>query len=98
MDKGFDSEPLHEYIRDKGIWSIAPVRVRCKEGRFRKQLRDCFDWALYWQRNIVESLFSAIKRLFGTHVRARTAHMQRAELYSRFIAYNIGALSITTFY
>lgn len=98
MDKGFDSNPLHEWLRDKGIWSIAPVRKGCRRGRYRKQLRDCFDYGLYWQRNIVESLISAVKRLFGSHVRARTARMQRAEIYSRFIAYNIGAEIITTRY
>lgn len=98
MDKGFDSEPLHTYLRDCGVWSIAPVRKRCKRGRYRKQLRDCFDWTLYWQRNLVECLISAVKRLFGSHVRARTARAQRAELNSRFIAYNIGAILFTTFY
>jgi transposase len=98
MDKGFDSEPLHQFLRESGVWSVAPVRKRCRRGRFRKQLRDCFDWTLYWQRNIVECLFSAVKRLFGTHVRARSARMQRAELCSRFIAYNIGATPNPTFY
>ena len=92
MDKGFDSNPLHTWLREQGIWSVAPVRKGCKRGRFRKQLRDCFDWALYWQRNIVESLIGAVKRLFGTHVRARTARTQYAELSSRFIAYNIKAI------
>ena len=98
MDKGFDSNPLHRFLRDEGIWSIAPVRKNCRRGNYRKQLRDCFDWAQYWQRNLVESLISAVKRLFGSHVRARTARTQRAEVYSRFIAYNIGAIFITTFY
>ncbi len=91
MDKNFDSQPLHTYLRDVGVWSIAPVRKRCTQGRYRKQLRDCFDWPLYWQRNIVECLFSAVKRLFGSHIRARTARMQRAEVNSKLIAYNIGA-------
>jgi hypothetical protein len=91
MDKGFDAEWIHQYFDDKGIWSVAPTRKNCRRGRHRKILRDCFDYALYWQRNIVESLFSAIKRLFGSHVRARTWLMQRAELSARFIAYNIGA-------
>ena len=91
MDKGFDSNPLHEWIRNNGIWSVAPVRKGCKKGNYRRQLRDCFDWCLYWQRNIVESLISAVKRLFGVHVRARTWRAQRAEIYSRLIAYNIGA-------
>lgn len=98
MDKGFDSEPLHTYLRDKGVWSIAPVRKGCAHGKYRKQLRDYFDWSLYWQRSLVECLFSAVKRLFGSHVRARNPRAQRAELNSRFIAYNIGAILLTTFY
>jgi len=98
MDKGFDSNPLHKFLRDEGIWSVAPARKNCRRGNYRKQLRDCFDWALYWQRNLVEALISAVKRLFGSHVRARTARMQRAEMFSRFIAYNIGAVLITICY
>ena len=98
MDKGFDSQPLHTYLRDVGVWSVAPVRKGCAHGHYRKQLRDCFDWPLYWQRSIIECLFSAVKRLFGSHVRARTARMQRAEISSKFIAYNIGAILFTIFY
>ena len=98
MDKGFDSNPLHTWLREQGIWSIAPVRKNCRRGRYRKQLRDCFDYYLYWQRNLVESLIGAIKRLFGSHIRARHARMQRAEFYTRLIAYNIGADNPFTFY
>lgn len=98
MDKGFDSEELHRFLRESGVWSIAPTRKNCRRGRYRKQLRDCFDWALYWQRNIVESMISAVKRLYGSHVRARTARMQRAEMFTRFITYNLRAIIITTFY
>ncbi len=89
MDKGFDSEPLHEAMREKGVYSIAPVRKNCRRGKYRKQLRDCFDYCLYWQRNIVESLISAIKRLFGSHIRARSWRAQRAEIYARLISYNL---------
>jgi hypothetical protein len=89
MDKGFDSNPLHTFLREQGIWSVAPVRKGCKRGRYRREMRDCFDWALYWQRSIIESMISAVKRLFGSHVRARTARMQRAELSIRLIAYNL---------
>lgn len=91
MDKGFDSNPLHTYLRDQGIWSVAPVRKRCKRGRYRRQLRDCFDWSLYWMRNLVESLISAVKRLYGSSMRARTARMQRAEVSAKLIAYNSNA-------
>ncbi len=98
MDKGFNSNPLHTWLRNQGIWSVAPVRKGCKRGNYRKQLRDCFDWTQYWQRNIIECLFSALKRLFGSHIRARTTRMQHAEINSKFIAYNICTTIITTFY
>jgi hypothetical protein len=89
MDKGFDSNRLHAFLREKGVWSVAPVRKGCRRGRYRKEMRDYFDWGLYWQRNIVESMISAVKRLFGSHVRARTARMQRAEWSMKLITYNI---------
>jgi len=98
MDKGFDAEWLHQWLKDKNIFSVAPVRKGCRRGRHRKLLRDRFDWCLYWQRNLVESLISAVKRLFGVHIRARTWRAQRAEIYTRFIAYNIGAHKKITFY
>ena len=98
MDKAYDSEKLHRYLREQGIWSIAPVKKNWAKGQLRKQLRDCFDYTLYWQRNIVECLFSALKRLFGNHLRGLTARTQRAELYTTLIAYNIGATAKEIFY
>lgn len=91
MDKLYDSEKLHRFLREKGIYSIAPVKKNWAKGQMRKQLRDCFDYGQYWQRNLVECLFSAIKRLFGVHLSGLSARTQRAELYMRLIAYNIGA-------
>ena len=90
--------PVHAWLRDQGVWSVAPVRKGCKRGQYRRQLRDCFDWCLYWLRNLVESLISAVKRLYGSTMRARTARMQRAEISAKLIAYNLGAIKTTTFY
>lgn len=98
MDKAYDSEKLHRYLRNQGIWSIAPVKKNWAKGQLRKQLRDCFDYSLYWQRNLVECLFSALKRLFGNHLRGLTARTQRAEIYMRMIAYNLGAMIKEIFY
>jgi hypothetical protein len=91
MDKGFDSENLHRYLRDLGIFSVAPVKKNWAKGQLRKQLKDCFDYSLYWQRNLIECLFSALKRLFGNHLRGLSARTQRAEIYMRLIAYNLGS-------
>jgi len=98
MDKLYDSEKLHRYLREQGILSIAPVKKNWAKGQYRKQLKDCFDYTLYWQRNLIESLFSALKRLFGNHLRGFTARTQRAEIHMRLIAYNLGARFIDFFY
>ena len=98
LDKGFDAEWLHEWLEEHGTFSLAPVRKNCRRGRHRKIMRDCFDWYLYWQRNIVESLFSALKRLFGSSVKSQKAKMINAEMFCRLIAYNILTLIIDFFY
>lgn len=98
MDKAYDSEKLHRYLRGQGIWSVAPVKKNWARGQYRKQLKDCFDYCLYWQRNLIESLFSALKRLFGTCLRGLTAKTQRAEIYMRLIAYNLEVMFIEIFY
>lgn len=89
MDKAYDSEKLHKLLREQGIFSIAPVKKNWAKRQLRKQLRDCFDHTLYWQRNIIECLFSALKRLFGNQLKSLTARTEQAEIYMRFIAYNI---------
>jgi hypothetical protein len=90
MDKAFDKEALHSWLNVNGTFSVAPARKNCRRGKYRKIMRDRIDWCLYWQRNIVESLFSALKRLFGSTVLCRTIRTQSAELFCRLIAYNIG--------
>ena len=98
LDKLYDSENLHRYFRGRRTYSIVPVKKNWARGQLRKQLKDCFDYTLYWQRNLIESLFSALKRLFGNHLRGLTARTQRAEIYMRMIAYNLGARFIGIFY
>lgn len=98
MDKLYDSEKLHRFLRERGTYSVIPVKKNWAKGQYRKQLKDCFDYCLYWQRNLIESLFSALKRLFGNHLRGLTARTQRAEIYCRLIAYNLGLVIIEIFY
>jgi transposase len=98
MDKAYDSEKLHRFLRERGTYSVVPVRRNWAKGQYRKQLKECFDHALYWQRNIIESLFSALKRLFGASLSGRTARTQRAEIYMRLIAYNLGVALAMIFY
>ena len=98
LDKGFDAEWLHQWLNEHGTFSVAPARKNCRRGKHRKLMRDCMDWCLYWQRNIVECLFSALKRLFGDTVKSHKMPMINAEMFCRLIAYNIGAIFRETFY
>jgi transposase len=90
MDKGFNAEWLHKWLDENGTFAIAPARKNCRRGKHRKQMKDCMDWCLYWQRNIIESLFSALKRLFGSTISSKHIKTQTAELFCRLIAYNLG--------
>ena len=98
MDKLYDSEKLHRFLRENGIYSIIPVKKNWRKGQLRKQLMVCFDYSLYWQRNLIESLFSALKRLFGNYLRGLSARTQRAEIYMRMIAYNLVVVILEIFY
>ncbi|MFT4309963.1 MAG: transposase [Candidatus Woesearchaeota archaeon] len=90
LDKAYDAEWLHQWLEENGTFSVAPARKGCRRGRHRKIMRDCIDYTLYWQRNIIESLYSALKRLFGNSLSGKHIKTQTAELFSRLIAYNIG--------
>jgi len=92
LDKGFDAEHLHWWLYDRGTFAVIPVRKKAHKGMKRKVMRNCFDYCLYWQRNLVECLFSALKRLFGSVVLGRHIKTQSTELSCRMIAYNIGAI------
>lgn len=95
LDKGFDAEWLHKYLNNKGTFSIIPVRKNCKRGKFRKFMKKYFDYSIYWQRNIIESLFSSIKKLFGTHLLSKNIKTQSSEIFCRLIAYNLGYYFLT---
>ena len=98
MDKAYDSEKLHRILREQGTYSIVPVKKNWARGQYRKQLKECIEYALYWQRNIIECLVSALKRLFRNNLRCLVARTQRAEIHMRLIAYNLGAVIIEIFY
>jgi transposase len=81
-------------IRERNITSMIPVRkrqdcpIRRTRGRYRKQMRRKFDDALYHQRNKCETIFSVIKRRFGSEIKSYHNTMKEKELLYRVLAYN----------
>jgi len=55
FDKGYDSEALHEQIRDESCEPIIPRKSNSKTGN------DDMDWGLYKLRHLVENVFARLK-------------------------------------
>ena len=101
LDKGYDSEDIHRLIRDNlNANSLIPVRTRKRKrisGVYRCELARSFDLSCYHQRNLVETIFSVIKRKFGESLKARKFQTQIKELKIKLILYNISKIILTIF-
>ncbi len=63
-----------------------------RKGQYRKQTIDVFDYGEYLQRNKIETVNSMIKRRFSSKVKSQTNKLQKVEILTRVIAYNIDRL------
>lgn len=93
MDKGYDSEKIHQYIRDViGAESIIPVRKwngNIYSGKYRMEMVENFNQEKYGQRNMVETVFSVIKRKYKENVRSRKYFNQIKEIKIRMLIHNM---------
>ena len=88
-DKAYDSEPLHQILRDKGNMLFAPVRKSSKRFPKGRNRRRCMKkHPKYNLRSLVESTFSVIKKRFGP-LRAKLHYMKKREMAMRMIIYNM---------
>lgn len=101
LDKGYDAESVHKRIRDKNILSMIPVRgentVGSTKGKYRKSMRREFDVIIYYQRNKTETVFSVVKRRFGSELDSHNDIMKTKELLYRVLAYNCHRMCIISF-
>ena len=98
LDKGYDSNPIHAHFRDKGVYSIIPIRNNGKRGQYRKEMKNYFDHAQYWQRNCAEYNNSSLKRRFGDYVRSVKFCAQHAEVTARIIIHNLKSFLLRLFH
>jgi hypothetical protein len=100
MDKGYDSEDIHELIHDTlSSCSLIPVRNRKRKrisGYYRRRIAQSFDEEKYHQRNKVETVFSVLKQRFGESLKARKYRLQIKEIKIKVILYNLSRM-ISTF-
>jgi len=93
MDKGYDSENIHKYIREIiKADSVIPFRKwngNIYSGEYRMEMIENFNQEIYGQRNMVETVFSVIKRRYGENVRSRKYFNQLKEIKIRMVLYNM---------
>ena len=90
-DKGYDDKKLRSFVVNK-LKSIPIIPYRktsgirsIKVGRRKPKI----DEAKYHQRSKVETVFSVIKRRYGSVLRNKTYATQQVEVISKLIVYNL---------
>jgi hypothetical protein len=93
MDKGYDSEAIHRLIReDLHANSIIPIRSWNNEivgGIYRQEMALHFDDIRYRKRQLVENMFSVLKRKFSGDLKARLFAIQKKEISGKMIVCNL---------
>lgn len=93
LDKGYDDEKVHEFIREfMDAMSIIPARnedvpIWKTSGKYRKQMKRGYSKKNYHQRNKNETVNSVVKRKWGDGTLALNWRMQNKEVIFRLIFY-----------
>jgi len=93
-DKGYDSETNHKAVFQAGKQSLIYLKYMGlpsykTKGEYRKKAKREFEQGLYTQREITESIFSSLKRKYGSKLRARNFKTQKVELLFKILSYNV---------
>jgi len=97
-DRGYDSNEIFELCFEKLkaypliLQKRLDVPKHRRTGRYRKETIDVFDYGKYLQRNKIETLNSMIKKRFGNNAKSRHHKLQKVEIITRVIAYNLDRL------
>ena len=93
-DKGYDANANHTFVeRNLNAKSCIKIKEKVISKRYRSTLRKrilkTFDEETYHNRSKVESIFSSIKRKYGSCLRARSFSTQKKEVLCKLVAYNL---------
>jgi hypothetical protein len=106
-DAGFDSAYNHRLLREEhGIRSTIPPEhgrpskdpTALPSDRYRRLMKTRFNKPAYNKRSQVETVFSMLKRNFGSALRARSYWGRNRDLYLRVLTHNIALALMRVFY
>ena len=98
-DKGYDSYANHKFIFEK-LNAKSFIKLKkwgSRKGKyfsFRNKAKEIYNDKIYHQRSKVETIFSVIKRKYGSTLRSKSFAMQKKEVICKLIAYNLERLII----
>lgn len=94
-DKGYDSKKNRQFVINKlRAIPIIPKRRYTKHYGYLKQGKK-IDGKNYHQRSKVETVFSVMKKIFGSALKSTQIKTQRLEMAYKCLAYNIRRLVIS---
>src|SRR3989344_8231293 len=89
-DKGYDSKSNRYFVlRNMRAYPHIPYRKISGRNYERAGVPLIFDEKIYHQRSKVETVFSVIKRKYGSWILSKSFETQKKELLFRLVAYNI---------
>jgi len=90
MDKAYDSEKIRRaVVEEVRAACMIPLKRGAKSGTYRLGMREEFDEDLYHRRNLVETVFSVEKRVFGDVNHSRSDRLRNKESKLRNVCYNV---------
>jgi hypothetical protein len=96
MDKGYDSEAIHCLIREVLHTDlIIPIRSWKNEfvgGIYRQEMARHFDDVRYRKPQLVENMFSILKRKFSGDLKERLFPIRKKEITRKMIVCNLHRL------
>ena len=91
-DAEFDSELNYQHVRALGATSVIPAKrgkATWRRHGVRAQMWQRFPRRQYRRRNLIESVFSAIKRKLSTRAPGRSLLMQRRQAFLLGLTFNL---------
>jgi IS5 family transposase len=88
-DKGYSSKANRKFILKKKALPVIPYKRNESLLRIQGRKKLQFNKKLYGQRAKVETIFSVIKRKYGSCIRARSYATQQVELIVKLVTYNV---------